>query len=80
MSQISEGHLELEKQLRSRLETEMEGSLFEPLTQEGKEEFRRMIQRMAKRRFEMLGYSAPFKVICDETNNTPEDVENGNYC
>jgi hypothetical protein len=77
MTDLPADYWELERQLRDELETETEGILFEPLTQEGKEELRGMIHRMVKRRLDTLRIEPPIKVICDESNNSPEDIDNG---
>ena len=77
MTDLPADYWELEKQLRDELEAETEGILFEPFTQEGREEFLEMVHRIAKRRFDMLRIVPPVRIVCDESNNSPEDIDNG---
>ena len=63
---------ELLNEIKEDVEKSCEKDLFDP--ESIKEEAIKMRQKVVD---ENYGLPYTYKVVCDETNNTPEDVENG---
>jgi hypothetical protein len=63
---------EIFEKIKKEIERSCEKKLFDEESR--KEEVMKLRQKVVE---ENYGLPESYKVICDETNNTPEDIENG---
>ncbi len=77
MSEAEEKYEEIMEGIREQFNKAFDSLLFAEWTQEEVERAVYLAKHMLSETIEKYGHVNHCQIICDETNNTPEDVENG---
>lgn len=67
----------IEDPIKEAIESMSEGHVFRSPTEEDMEEVTKLAHSLIKQWQEMTGRESWFKIVCDESNNSPEDIDNG---